>query len=65
MAYFFKRRSPKARETASTPPTRQVPAQTTTPPASSILARSSWRLGLWSSDRGLAAGTQRPSETNH
>ena len=46
---------PKALETASTPPTLQVPAQTTTPPALSIRCRSSVRLGLWSSDRGKAA----------
>ena len=53
--HFFRRRSPKARDTASTPPTRQVPAQTTTPPASSMRARSSVRFGLWSSDSGTAA----------
>ena len=48
--------SPKARDTARTPPTLQVPAQTTTPPALSMRCLSSVRLGLWSSDRGKAAG---------
>ena len=46
--------SPKALETASTPPTRQVPAQSTAPPAASMRARSSGRLGLWSVERARA-----------
>ena len=54
-AHRLSRRSPKARDTASTPPTRQVPAQTTTPPAASMRLRSSVRLGLWSSDSAIAA----------
>ena len=43
------------RAPARTPPTRQVPAHTTMPPALSIRCRSSARLGLWSSDIGIAA----------
>lgn len=54
-AHRLSRRSPKARDTASTPPTRQVPAQTTTPPAASMRLRSSVRLGLWSSDSAITA----------
>ena len=50
-----KKDPPNALETASTPPTLQVPAHTTTPPALSIRCRSSVRFGLWSSDRGKAA----------
>ena len=47
---------PRGSAPASTPPTRQVPAHTTTPPASSMRCRSSARLGLWSSLMGYAAG---------
>mmetsp|Transcript_14692 Transcript_14692/g.36608 ORF Transcript_14692/g.36608 Transcript_14692/m.36608 type:complete len:264 (+) Transcript_14692:482-1273(+) len=46
--------SPKALDTASTPPTRHVPAQTTTPPAFSMRVRSSLLFGLWSTERATA-----------
>ena len=56
MTYFFSSRSPNALLTAKTPPTRQVPAQTTTPPSCSIRFLSSSLLGLWSTDSGYAIG---------
>uniref|UniRef100_A0A7C9AT79 Uncharacterized protein n=1 Tax=Opuntia streptacantha TaxID=393608 RepID=A0A7C9AT79_OPUST len=42
----FNMRLPNARDIASTPPTLQVPAHITTPPAFSILSRSSCLFGL-------------------
>mmetsp|Transcript_37861 Transcript_37861/g.99374 ORF Transcript_37861/g.99374 Transcript_37861/m.99374 type:complete len:258 (-) Transcript_37861:317-1090(-) len=45
----FRWRSPKARETARSPCTRQQPAKMTRPPAACTRARSSGRFGLWSS----------------
>mmetsp|Transcript_35179 Transcript_35179/g.105123 ORF Transcript_35179/g.105123 Transcript_35179/m.105123 type:complete len:278 (-) Transcript_35179:339-1172(-) len=52
--YRFRWQSPNARETARSPCTRQHPAKMTCPPAASTLALSSGRLGLWSSESGLA-----------
>lgn len=50
----FIMRLPKERETASTPPTRHVPAHTTAPPAPSMRCCSSARLGLWSRESACA-----------
>mmetsp|Transcript_18067 Transcript_18067/g.38867 ORF Transcript_18067/g.38867 Transcript_18067/m.38867 type:complete len:239 (-) Transcript_18067:507-1223(-) len=54
MTKRFSGLSPKALDTASTPPTRHVPAQTTTPPALSIRCLSSLAFGLWSTDIATA-----------
>lgn len=55
MMNSFISRLPNERDTARTPPTRHVPAQTTLPPVLSILIFSSVRFGLWSRDSTTTA----------
>ena len=54
-------RSPIARDTASTPHTRQMPLKSTRPPAATMRATSSRRLGLWST---LSGSTLPPTRTS-